>query len=232
MNSTVRTNITSIDLHMSPRGFADAANEINSLDDKSPQVYIHIGMDDRFEGDVLRIGKAESGSYNRWITSSTGHQSTFFWAIGESGTKYENYVKRKCPSDYLLFFASLFGQKTKLIFLKFSNVEIAKKCESELIDLFCPVWERYKKIRKKDIYPILTGAKANIDNADSVSRRVARFGGAVKDIERQRAGNPPYLLLLPDIFCMEVNSLKKWSLESCEEIYNETNAVDAKKQRN
>ncbi len=217
---------------MSPRGFADAAMKINSFDDKSPQVYIHIGMDGRFEGDVMRIGKAESGSYNRWISSSTGHQSTFFWAIGESGTKYKNYVKRKCPSDYLLFFASLFGQQTKLIFLKFSNIEIAKKCESELIDYFGPVWERYKKIRKKDIYPILTGAKANIDNADSVSRRVARFGGAIKDIKRQRDGDSPYPLLLPDIFCMEVHSLRKWLLESCKEVYNKANAVDAKKQSN
>jgi hypothetical protein len=60
MSSAVATNISSIDLHMSPRGFADAANEIKLLDDKSPQVYIHIGMDDRFEEDVLRIGKAES----------------------------------------------------------------------------------------------------------------------------------------------------------------------------
>ena len=58
-----------------------------------------------------------------------------------------------------------------------------------------------------------------------------RFGGAVMDIERQRAGNPPYPLLLPDIFYMEVNSLKKWSLESCKEIYNKANAVDAKKKR-
>jgi hypothetical protein len=185
---------------MSSKGFADAANEIKLLDDKSPQVYIHIGMDGRFNGDVFRIGKAESGSYTRWITSSTGHQSAFFLAIGDSGTKYKNYVKKKCPSDYLLFFASLFGHKTKLIVLKFSNIEIAKKCESELIEHFCPVWERYKSIRKRDIYPKLTGAKVNIDNTDFISRRVAIFGGAIKDIERQRAGNHPYQLILPDIF--------------------------------
>jgi len=45
MNSTVGKSMKSIDLHMSPRGFADAANEINSFDDKSPQVYIHMTLD-------------------------------------------------------------------------------------------------------------------------------------------------------------------------------------------
>lgn len=106
----------SYDLNMTVDGFEQVSNAMKIANKNNPQVYIHVGDQGAIENQVLRIGKAESGAYLRWMSSTNGHKNTFYWSIGES-EKYkisnaENFA------NYLLFFASLVNLMTKLFIHK------------------------------------------------------------------------------------------------------------------
>ena len=103
------------DLKMTKSGFHNFTNEVISANERKPQIYIHVCVDEILQNEVLRIGTATNGIIERWIKSGSGHGSTFLWSIGES-QKYKSYAKDY--SNYLIFFAELniliqFGNNSK-----------------------------------------------------------------------------------------------------------------------
>lgn len=201
-----------IDLYMSPNGFEIITNILKSNNEESPQVYVHVGSEGNLENQVLRIGTAQNGVHNRWITSSNGHKNTFLWSIGK-GDGYKKGNAEKYP-NYLLFFASLFQLKTKLYVYSFPSGDKAKECEDALIDYYGPIWERYFVLsgKKRDFpklagnFPILTGSNKN----RNIVASVARLGGALKVIEKQRNGNIPFSQPIQDSVDMNMRSLRTW----------------------
>jgi hypothetical protein len=195
---------------MSPDGFQKTSDELKSLDKKSPQVYVHVGSEGNLENQVLRIGRAKSGVYRRWMTSTTGHKNTFFWSIGVS-EKYKKENAEKYPL-YLLFFASLYELKTKLYVCTFQTEQKAKICENKLIKYYGPIWEQYKIFpRSNRNYPILTGRNKNKEIVTSVGR----LRGALDAINKQRQGNKPFSQPIQDLINMDIRSLRTWESNKC-----------------
>jgi hypothetical protein len=192
------------DLHMSPHGFDRLSNELNSLDQRTPQVYVHVCDEGVLKSKVLRIGKAESGINRRWIKDTNGHLSTFLWSIGKSEKyTYKNAIRYPV---YLLFFASLFGLNTKLYVLTCQSGAkgkgAARASEQALIACRPPIWESYRKYDKLGKnYPILSGKTADRDIHESVSE----LGGAYAAIKRQRSGEKPFSKPIPDLLGLGVN---------------------------
>ncbi len=192
-----------LDLHMSPNGFEKASNELKKLDKKLPQVYVHVISEGNLENQVLRVGRALSGVYTRWMASTNGHKNTFFWSIGQS-EKYKKENAEEYPL-YLLFFASLIELNTKLYVLTFKTKQEAKNCEKELIEYYSPIWEKYKIFpRSNKNYPVLTGKNKNKEIVASV----ARLGGALEAIKKQRDGNDPFSQPIQDLINMNLRSLR------------------------
>ena len=79
------------DLLLTPEGFDKFKHEINSLNQKVAQVYVHVCDEGPLNHEVLRIGKAKHGVIDRWVKQSWGHGNTFLWSIGES-ERYESYA--------------------------------------------------------------------------------------------------------------------------------------------
>ena len=144
------------DLSMSVDGFAALNSELKKINQKMPQVYIHVCDQGILKNKVLRIGKAETGIYNRWLSAKDGHKNTFFWAIDKT-KKYYGEKNAEGYPNYLLFFALLNDLKTKLYVLSCQDGKdgqfVARSAEQALIGHFSPLWETYrvkfKKFKKK-----------------------------------------------------------------------------------
>lgn len=185
------------DLLMTPSGFDQFKQELVFLNQKKPQVYVHVCNEGILNNEVLRIGKAKNGVIDRWIKQSWGHGNTFLWSIGES-ERYASYAARY--PNYLAFFASLTGLNTKLYVLTCESTESMNQTEKDLIKYFHPIWESYKKtIRNYFLqYP---ESKLPISN----------YGGARKEILRQRNETPPLsLAAIPDVTNSSGTATRKW----------------------
>ena len=197
---------------MSPNGFEKASDELKRFDTKSPQVYVHVGSEGNLENQVLRIGSAQTGVYRRWMNSTNGHKNTFLWSIGKCD-KYKKGNAEEYP-NYLLFFASLFELRTKLYVYSFSSKEQAKDCEEALIDYYAPIWERYYVLSgKKRSFPRLTRNFPRLSGQNKnkkIVASVARLGGALDAIEKQRDGNDPFSQPIQDLINMNLRSLRTW----------------------
>lgn len=147
------------DLPMTVEGFERLSDEVKNSNYKLPQIYIHISVDDILTNEILRIGVGKNGILDRWINSSNGHKSTFYWSIGES-KKYGKNAARY--PNYLLFFAEIFSLKTNLIIINCDSEEEMKQMEKDLIEYFNPIWEKYKPIiriylkQNKDVKDLVT----------------------------------------------------------------------------
>ena len=130
------------DLKMTKSGFSSFSNEIISLNQRKPQIYVHVSVDNILHNEVLRIGRAKNGIIDRWIKSGSGHRSTFFWSIGKS-EQYKSNAKRY--PNYLIFFAGLKELNTKLYILNCESEESMNDIERELIEYFNPIWEQFKQ---------------------------------------------------------------------------------------
>lgn len=193
-----------IDLHMTTNGFEQASKDLMRLDSKKPQVYIHVGAEGAFDNQILRVGKGADGAYKRWMRDTNGHKNTFLWAIGES-KKYKNSAQRY--PNYLLFFASLAGLKTKLYLLTYKDIGDAENQESALTKHYDPIWEQLKRLPKSNSnYPYLTTQKRN----EEVAALASGFGGALEIIEQQRSGRSPFSHPIQDLVKMEMRSLRSW----------------------
>ena len=141
-----RKHWQSFDLLMTEQGFKHLGNEISILNQIKPQVYIHVCEEGVLKNKVLRIGKAESGIYQRWVKAKNGHRATFLWATGDSEMLGHKNAERY--PEYLLFFASLSGLKTKIYALTcqadFKGKMTARASEKALIGYFSPMWEDLK----------------------------------------------------------------------------------------
>lgn len=197
-------NMQVIDLHMSINGFEQTCDKLERLDNKKPQVYVHIGAEGYLDNQILRIGKGADGAYKRWMKDTNGHKNTFLWAIGESRT-YKNSAKRY--PNYLLFFASLAGLKTKLCLLTYENIEETENQESALTAHYDPIWEQLKRLPKSDSnYPFLTTQKRN----EEVAALASSYGGALEIIEKQRSGRSSFSYPIQDLVQMDMRSLRSW----------------------
>ena len=140
------------DLSMTADGFESLGNELKELNQKTPQVYVHVCDEGILKNKVLRIGKGESGIYKRWITAKDGHQNTFLWAIDKTKNCYGKENALNYP-NYLLFFALLNGLRTKLHILSFENGKdgkfAARSAEQALLGHYSPLWELFKIQYKK-----------------------------------------------------------------------------------
>ena len=129
-------------LKMTKSGFDTFSNHILSLNQKKPQIYIHVSTDELLEGEVLGIGQAKNGIIDRWVKHNAGHGSTFLWSIGEC-KKYKGHAPRY--PDYLIFFANMYNLNTKLYVLNCDSEEEFKHTKKELMNHFNPIWEKFKK---------------------------------------------------------------------------------------
>jgi hypothetical protein len=200
------------DLHMTTLGFEGLSDKLNSFNQKSPQVYIHVCNEGPLKNKVLRIGKAERGVYERWINDGNGHLNTFLWAVGKS-EKYGHKNAIAYPK-YLLFFASLFELKTKLCVLTCQpgnkGKGAARASEKALICQFPPMWESYKKYEKfGKNYAVLSGK----DLDQEIHASVTELGGAYAAISRQRGGDKIFSKPVPDLIDFGANI--GGSIEDC-----------------
>ena len=192
------------DLHMSQEGFVKVSSELKEMHRRSPQIYVHVGVEGVLKNQVLRIGRAKNGTYNRWMQTGNGHKNTFFWSIGES----DRYGQRNAEaySNYLLFFAALFNQKTKLYVIDVNEEEMSAK-EDELIREYNPIWEQYRSLLKSPKhYPTLTGKNRDLAIVDAV----AKLGAARQLIFAQRKLSDGSAKKLPDIVNLKLRSEKEW----------------------
>lgn len=174
------------DLHMTPLGFEKLGNCLASLNQTSPQVYVHVCDEGGLENKVLRIGKAESGVYTRWIKAIDGHRYTFLWAVGHC-EKYGPERAKKYLA-YLLFFAGLLEVRTKLYVLTCQDGDrgkgAARASEKALISYYPPLWERYRRL--------ISATRLSQDILESIKKP----GGARLVLAEQRKGkNHP----IPDL---------------------------------
>lgn len=192
------------DLHMSVQGFAKAAVKLKEVHKRTPQVFVLVGVDDDLRGQVLMIGQSKNGAYNRWIEAGNGHKNTFFWSIGES----DSYTQKNAEeySNYLLFFAALVNQKTKLFVFDVEQDEMTTK-KSELSKEYLPIWQQYNEILKsKNNYPVLTGQDRN----QSIVNTIAKLGAAQQLIIAQRKLGEDSAKRLPDVMSLKLRSAKAW----------------------
>jgi len=193
------------DLNMSVGGFEGASHAMKEADEKMPQVYVHVGSEGAIKNQVLRVGKAESGAYTRWMTSGNGHKNTFYWSIGESD-KYNKKNAEDYP-HYLLFFASLNKLETTLFTLTYSTKAEARTKETKIRNLYSPIWEQFLMVLRSDsTYPKLTGKYRDTKIIEPVSK----LGGAFEVIKLQRARVEPSERMFPDIMNMNIRSGVMW----------------------
>jgi len=184
----IKDHWQTFDLPMTPFGFIRLGDQLKNLNQKSPQVYIHVCDEGVLRNKVLRIGKAEDGVYQRWIKSTNGHCSTFLWAIGES-ERYGHNNAIRYP-DYLLFFASLHGLKTKLYVLTCQNGAkgkgAARASEAALIAHCSPMWDGIRKKYKNFV---------DQDNHESITA----LGGALSVFRKQQSDEKVFSELIPKL---------------------------------
>jgi hypothetical protein len=184
----------SFDLLMTEQGFVHFGNEDGILNQRKPKVYIHVCDEGVLKNKVLRIGKAESGIYQRWVKAKNGHRARFLWATGDSEL-YGHKNAERYP-EYLLFFASLYGLKTKIYTLTcqadFEGKMTAQASEKALIGYFSPMWEDLKKLYKNFVDP---------DNRQSVTA----LGGSIAAIRMQRSGEMIFSKQIPDLIDLGSN---------------------------
>lgn len=201
----IAPNFQVFDLHMSQEGFVKVSSELKEAHRRTPQIYVHVGVEGGLKNQVLRIGRAKNGTYNRWMQTGNGHKNTFFWSIGVS----DHYGQKNAEaySNYLLFFAALFNQKTKLYVIDVKEEEMSDK-EVELINEYNPIWEQYKSLLKSSKhYPTLTGKNRDL----TIANAVAKLGAARQLIFAQRKLSDGSAKKLPDIVSLEIRSEKEWS---------------------
>lgn len=198
-------SVSVFDLHMSPEGFAAMSAELKKAHRRTPQIYVHVGTEGKLKNQVLRIGRAKNGTYNRWMQAGNGHQNTFFWAIGESD-RYSQINAADYP-NYLLFFAGLFDQKTKLYVIDVNEDDMVDG-EQTLIEEYRPIWEQYRDTLKfSKQYPTLTGKNRDQGIVDAV----AKLGAARRLIFEQRKLSNDLANKLPDVMSLGLRSAKEWS---------------------
>ncbi len=178
------------DLNMTKSGFDNFSNEIISLNEVRPQVYVHVSIDKILQNEVLRIGSAKNGIIQRWISGTNGHGSTFLYSIGES-ERYKNEAIKY--QNYLIFFAELKDLNTKLYILNCETDESMKNTEKELIKYFNPIWEQFKK-------PIKDYLKIN----QNIKESATPCGGAIQIINKDFND-------IPNIINFKSNT--KWQLQ-------------------
>jgi len=193
------------DLHMSAEGFAKVSAELKRLHKRTSQIYVHVGVEGDLKNQVLRIGRAKNGVYNRWMQAGNGHKNTFFWATGAS----DSYTQRNADeyANYLLFLGALYDQKTKLYVIDVAESSMLAR-EKELIKEYSPIWEQFRDTLKySKNYPTLTGKDKDL----AVIRAVAKLGAATRLIVSQRNLGDDISKKLPDIISLGIRSLKEWS---------------------
>lgn len=198
INDYINHEWDEFDLLMTEDGFSKCDSEMQSLK-RQPQVYIHVGNQGKLTNKVPRIGVAKSGTYRRFITNNDGHMHTFFWSIGLS----QKYTEERAldTSNYMIYFANLYGLKTKLYVLSCESYEKAREAEKAFISGLKPIWEKFKKAHKVDEkFPILTTKNKNIE----VVKKISKCGGAIRYLVGQR--NNAEFIQLPEI--------QKWNIEN------------------
>ncbi len=198
------SSLSAYDLLMSADGFAKLSRELKQAHPRGPQVFVHVGLEGSLKNQVLMIGEAKNGAYNRWMQAANGHKNAFFWSIGES----DHYTPKNASeySNYLLYFAALFNQQTKLYVIDVSLDEMSTK-KRELIEEYGPIWDQYRDtIKSSNHYPTMTGQSKD----QSVVNAVAKLGAAKRLIFAQRKLSNDSIKKLPDVVSLGLRSSKEW----------------------
>ena len=192
------------DLHMSPEGFAKAGVELEAATQRTPQVFVHVGTEGYLINQVLMIGEAKNGAFNRWMQATNGHKNAFFWSIGEADTYTQNNAGEY--SNYLLYFAALSNQQTKLVAIDVTQENMSAK-KRELIKEYNPIWDQYRNtLKHSKQYPTLTGQNKDHAIVDAVSK----LGAAWRLIFAQRKHGDSTVHKLPDVISLKLRSAKQW----------------------
>ena len=187
------------ELLMTPVGFEKLENELSTLGNPGPQVYVHVFHGGYRDQEIIRIGKAKHGVIDRWINQGWGHKSTFMWSIGEE-KRYASYAERY--PNYLAFFAGLSGVNTELNVLS-CELDRMNKLEKYLIQQYYPLWESYKR-----------SIKPYLDQNPMTRKRLSEYGGAFNLIEDQRKSETSTARQqLIDVLGIRNKSHQKW--DSC-----------------
>lgn len=194
----------SYELEMSQQGFAKAANLVARREKQKPQVYVHVGLEGNLKGQVIRIGCAKNGVFRRWFRSNNGHMNAFFWATGVSSKFSKDFAKRY--ANYLLFLASLNGQKTALKIISCESRESMLMKERALTAEYQPIWDQFA--RSTD--PHQGSATRGGLNKPSIIKAISSFGMADKLLTVQRKQRFESWQGLPDIFAAQLKSGKLW----------------------
>lgn len=150
-----KENWNKIDLLMSYEGFKKAESKFKQFH-KTPNIYVHLCVEGPLKNTILRIGKAESGAYTRWIKATDSHMNTYLYSVG-LGEKYTKKRAYNTPA-YMLFFAGLQGLNTEVFILNCADKNTAQTSEYALINFYQPLWEVYKYAHKLNpVFPILMG---------------------------------------------------------------------------
>ncbi len=165
-----------------------------------PQVYIHVGTSDPLENQVIRIGRAENGTYERW-RDKTGHYWTFLYAVGAE----DGYCRPWKYPNYLGLFAGLHGLSTDLHVVTCRSSNHMKSLEKTLInDVYGPMWEQYRNVtlyRKKGYFADYPEVRDNFST----------YGKALEMTTMARAGLGRLPKPLPEL--LDFRSLRQWNEE-------------------
>lgn len=208
MESSTPSNapkVSAYDLLMSVEGFAKVSTELKEAHPRAPQVFVHVGLEGSLKNQVLMIGEAKNGAYNRWMQAVNGHKNTFLWSIGES----DHYTQKNASeyTNYLLYFAALLNQQTRLCVIDVSLDQMATK-KRELIKEYRPIWDQYRDtVKSSDHYPTMTGQSKD----QAIVNAVAKLGAAKRLIFAQRKLSNDSIKKLPDVIALGLRSAKEWN---------------------
>lgn len=194
----------SYELVMSQQGFEKAANLVARREKQQPQIYVLVGVEGILKGQVIRIGCAKNGVFRRWFRSSNGHMNAFFWAVGKPSRFSIGFAKRY--ASYLLFLASLKGQKTTLNIISCESRTAMLMKERALTAEFVPIWDQYARSVDKGAGKSPRG----VLNKPSIINAISGFGMADKLLTVQRKQRFDCWQGLPDIFAAQIKSGKLW----------------------
>ena len=189
-------NWQTFDLLMTSQGFDNLKYELESINQRAPQIYVHVCAEGTLKNEVLRIGKAKYGVIDRWIKQGWGHGNTFLWSIGKS-KHYASHAD-KYP-NYLAFFACLKGLETKLHVLSCESIESMNQIEKDMIKYFHPIWESYKK-----------SIKQYFKQNPEIKQPISKYGGAERAIISQRNGVSSLSQFIPDVSNFNGSTARKW----------------------
>ncbi len=188
--------LNTYELNMSPQGIRLLLEDTMFRKEiGTPQVYIHVGTVGPLKDQVIRIGQAKNGAFDRW-RSSSGHCKTFLHAIGAE----EGYSRPWLYPNYLAFFAGLNELPTKLHVVSCDSASDMHQLEQRLIkNQFGPIWEQYRS----DI-------KRYFKQSSDAGELFSRFGGSWNQLEKQRAGISDLPTPVPDV--LDYRSARSWDL--------------------